>query len=474
MSNITRRQFIKRTAAVGAACSIGFPSLIRGQGLNEKLQVGFIAAGGRAGAHTGAAHGEGCQCIAFAEVDKGRWGGVLGKKGWNEAAGYTDWRKVFEKHGKDLDVVFVSTPDHTHFAPSMTAVSMGIHCYTEKPLTWSVREAQLLAAAYARNTKVVTQMGNQGHAGDGWRTAYEYVKAGAIGEIKEFHTWTNRPVWPQGYKRPTYSDPVPDNLDWDAWIGPAAMRPYIAKYRKGGDIEDRHVGQSIYHSFAWRGIVDFGSGALGDMACHTTDGIYSIMKPGYAATAEPIVMNGEVGDQWPKGMVVKSTYRAKGGRPGFTTYWYEGNKADGTPYMPDAPEELASKGRKMRLPRTGNLLYGTKGKMLVEGDYWGRVRLLPLERQKEFGDPPKLLERSPGHHKEFFMACRGEKPREFSQSNFGYAGPMTANIQLGNLCARAGKKLELNEAGKITSDPKINDLAWREPRNGWGALETKV
>ncbi|MBN2272395.1 MAG: Gfo/Idh/MocA family oxidoreductase, partial [Sedimentisphaerales bacterium] len=399
----------------------------------------------------------GLQCIAFAEVDKGRWGGVLDKKGWENAVGYQDWRKVFEKHGKDLDVVFVATPDHSHFAPSMTAVSMGIHCYTEKPLTWSVREAQLLAAAYAKNPKVVTQMGNQGHAGDGWRTAYEYVKAGAIGDITEFHTWTNRPVWPQGGDRPEGSDPIPDTLDWEAWIGPAAMRPF----KKG-----------VYHSFNWRGFVDFGSGALGDMACHTTDGIYSIMKPGYAATAEPVIMTGPVKDQFPSGMVVKCTYRAKDGRLGFTTYWYEGNKADGKPFMPENPEELKVDGRE--LPRTGNLVIGTKGKMLVNGDYWDSTQLIPDARRREFGRPEKLLERSPGHHQEFFMACKGEKPREFSQSNFGYSGPMTANIQLGNLCARAGKKLELDEAGKITSDPKINDLAWRQQRNGWGPLEMKV
>ena len=457
MSNITRREFIKRTAAAGAVCSIGFPSLIRAQGLNEKLQVGFIAAGGRAGAHTGAAHGEGCQCIAFAEEDKNRWGGVLGKKGWEQAAGYTDWRKVFEKHGKDLDVVFVSTPDHTHFAPSMTAVSMGIHCYTEKPLTWSVREAQLLAAAYAKNPKVVTQMGNQGHAGEGWRRAYEIVKTGVLGDIKEFHTWTNRPIWPQGGDRPAGSDPVPETLDWDAWIGPAQMRPYK---------------NDTYHSFKWRGFVDFGSGALGDMACHTTDGIYSIMNPGYAATAEPIMMTAPVKDQWPAGMIVKSTYRAKGDRPGFTTYWYEGKDNDGKDIMPENPEGLKVDGRK--LPRTGNLVVGTKATMLVNGDYWNSARLIPEAKHKELGRPKQLLERSPGHHKEFFMACRGEKPREFSQSNFSYSGPMTANIQLGNLCARAGKKLELNEAGKITSDPKINELAWREPRNGWGAMVTKI
>jgi len=430
--------------------------------------VGFIAAGGRAGAHTSASHKAGLQCVAFAEVDKDRWDGVLGKDGWEKAAGYTDWRKVFEKHGKEIDVVFVATPDHSHFSPAMTAVSMGIHCYTEKPLTWSVREAQLLAAAYAKNPKVVTQMGNQGHGGEGWRLAYEYVKAGAVGEIKEFHTWTNRPIWPQGGDRPTYTSPVPNNLDWDAWIGPAAMRPFAGP--KDGDKR----GRGPYHPFNWRGVVDFGSGALGDMACHTTDGIYSIMKPGYAATAEPIVMTGQVKDQWPAGMVVKSTYRAKDGQPGFTTYWYEGKDKDGKPFMPEAPEELAMRGRKMNLPRTGNLVYGTKGKMLVEGDYWNDVRLLPLERHAKFGTPPQLLERSPGHHEEFFMACRGEKPREFSQSNFSYSGPMAANIQLGNLCARAGKKLELNKAGKIISDPKINDLAWREPRKGWGPLEMNV
>lgn len=341
----------------------------------------------------------------------------------------------------------------------MTAVSMGIHCYTEKPLTWSVREAQLLAKAYAANPTVVTQMGNQGHAGNGWRLACEYIRAGAVGDVKEFHTWTNRPIWPQGGVRPSGSDPIPENLDWDAWIGPAPVRPY-----KDG----------VYHSFKWRGFVDFGAGALGDMACHTTDGIYAIMEPGYAATAEPIKMTAAVGDQWPAGMVVKSTYRAKGDRPGFTTYWYEGNDKDGNRYMPERPEELNSEGRPLRLPSTGNLIVGTKGKMLVEGDYWDGPKLLPYERNKEFGTPPELIERSPGHHEEFFMACRGEKPREFSRSNFSYSGPMTANVQLGNLCARAGKKLELNVAGEITNDPAINDLAWRQPRQGWGPLEMNV
>ncbi len=460
----TRRQFIAQVGVGGATLSWAAPRLARARSLNEKLNVGFVAAGGQAGSHTGQAHRMGLNCICFSEIDKTRWNGVLGKQGWEKAAGYTDWRKMFEKHAKDLNVVFVATPDHSHFAPSMTAVSLGISCYTEKPLTWSVREAQLLAAAYAKNPKVVTQMGNQGHAGNGWRLAYEFIKGGAVGDVLEFHTWTNRPIWPQGGDRPAGSDPVPNSLDWDAWIGAAPMRPFV---------------KEVYHPFKWRGVVDFGSGALGDMACHTTDGIYAIMEPGYAATAEPIFMTAAVRDQFPAGMTVKMTYRPKEGRPGFTTFWYEGLlRAGADPNdpkswnMPPTPEELKADGRK--LPRTGNLIVGTKGKMLVEGDYWDSPRLIPESAMKKFGKPKRLLERSPGHHKEFIMACMGEKPREFSQSNYGYSGPMTANIQLGNLCARAGKKLELNEEGRITNDPAVNELAWREPRKGWGPLEMKI
>jgi len=466
MSKLSRRQFVKGSAAFGAATTIGFPAIVRARGLNEKLQVAFVAVGGRAKAHTMASQKAGCQCVAFAEVDKTRWGGVLDVDGWSKAKGYTDWRKIFENHAEEVDVLFVAAPDHTHFAPSMTAVSMGIHCYTEKPLTWSVREAQLLEKAYAKNKKVVTQMGNQGHAKQGWRIAGEFIQQGAIGEVKEFHTWTNRPVWPQGGDRPDWTSPVPDSLDWDAWIGAAPMRPYA------GPQGDSKKGRGPYHPFNWRGVVDFGSGALGDMACHTTDGIYAIMEPGYAATAEPLVMTGPCTDQFPAGMVVKCTYRPKGDQPGFATFWYEGKDKKGKPFMPEVPEEMKSEGRK--LPNTGNLVIGTKGKMLVQGSYWDSPRLIPESKMKEFGKPKETIERSPGHHEEFLMACRGEKPREFSRSNYSYAGPMTANIQLGNLCARAGKKLELNEAGEITSDPAINDLAWREPRKGWGPMEMKI
>ena len=184
------------------------------------------------------------------------------------------------------------------------------------------------------------------------------------------------------------------------------------------------------------------------------------------------MMTGPCKGQFPAGMTLKVDYRATKETLAFTTYWYEGKKKNGKDNMPETPEELKSEGRK--LPRTGNLIIGTKGKMLVTGDYWNSPRIIPESRQREFGKPKQLLERSPGHHDEFIIACRGDKPREFSQSNFSYSGFMTANIQLGNLCARAGKKIELNEAGVVTSDPSINELAWRVPRKGWDALKTNI
>jgi hypothetical protein len=299
------------------------------------------------------------------------------------------------------------------------------------------------------------------------------IKGGAIGDVLEFHTWTNRPIWPQGGNRPTWSDPVPASLDWESWIGPAPMRPYAEFHdEQAGGKKGKRRSNGAYNPFNWRGFVDFGSGALGDMACHTTDGIYAIMEPGYAATAEPIFMTAPVGDQFPAGMTIKMTFRAKADRPGFTTFWYEGKRSDGSNNMPAIPAELTAEKRAM--PRTGNLVVGTKAKMLVVGDYWDSPRLIPEAKMKAFGKPKQLLERSPGHHEEFIMACKGEKPREFSRSNFGYAGPMTANVQLGNLCARAGKKLELDVQGRITNDTAVNELAWREPRKGWGPLEMKI
>ena len=326
----SRRQFLTRAGAAGVSLPLVMPWLAQAKSPNQNLNVGFVATGGRAEAHTAAAHKMGLKCICFAEVDRSRWNGVLRREGWEKAAGYTDWRKMFEKHAKDLDVVFVATPDHSHFAPSMTAISLGIHCYTEKPLTWSVREAQLLAAAYAKNSKVVTQMGNQGHAGPGWRVTYEFIKGGGDRRRRRVPHLDEPPdLASRGAIGPNWSDPVPADLDWESWIGPAPMRPYAVYHDDKSAGKRARQGDGVYHAFNWRGFVDFGSGALGDMACHTTDLIYAIMEPGYAASAEPIFMTGPVKDQFPAGMTVKMVFRPKEGRPGFTSFWYEGETRDG-------------------------------------------------------------------------------------------------------------------------------------------------
>lgn len=486
-SGFTRRTFVRSVAYAGALAPLVTPRLVRAASANGKLGIAFIGTGGRAGEHTAQMHNMGEQAVAFADTNKHAWGGVLGKTGWQSAKGYTDWRKVFENHEKEIDVVFVAVPDHTHFAPSMTAVSLNKHCYTEKPLTWSVREAQLLAEAYQKNTKVVTQMGNQGHSMQGWRIAYELYKAGAIGDIVEFHTWTNRPIWPQGWGRPTTQDPVPDNLDWESWIGAAPMRPYTAEWRTGPFAKNNGWKRKVYDPFAWRGVRDFGSGALGDMACHTTDGIHAIMHPDYPISVEPVHVTPPVkdADSYQCGGIYKWVYPAKDGKPGFTATWYEGYKKldddgrfhDEDCYMPEKPAELGDR----KMPRTGNIVVGTKGKMLVTGDYWNSARLIPESRHEEFmksqpgGKLPQLLERSPGHHKEFIMACRGEKPRDYARSNWSYAGPMTAKIQLGNVVARVGKKIECDtKTGKITNLPDANHLLWREPRQGWGPLHSII
>lgn len=460
MSNQTRRTFVKHMAVAGAAMPAVVPNLVRAESPNAKLDVAFVGTGGRAGAHTGAISNMKQNCVAFAEIDKGRWGGALGKKGWGGAKGYTDWRKMFDKHIREFDTVFVAVPDHSHYGPSMRALKEDKNVYTEKPLTWSVWEALQLAKEYNQRKKCVTQMGNQGHAGQGWRIAYELVKTGAIGDIKEFHTWTNRPVWPQGGGRPGGSDPIPDNIDWDAWIGPAPMRPYK---------------KNVYHSFKWRGFWDFGAGALGDMACHTTDGIHSIMKPAFPLSIDPIFRTGPVNDQFPSGTIIKYEYPSANGLPAFDAYWYDGKGPKGGHNMPETPAELKADGRK--LPRTGNLIIGTKGKMLVQGDYWNSPRIIPESKARQVGRPPRLLERSPGHHKEFVMACKGDKPREFSQSNFAYAGPMTAKIQYGNIAVKVGKKIKIDpKTGDITNIKSANALLNRKPRKGWdvGGASSKV
>jgi len=250
---MTRREFVRRTSIVSGAAAMSFPFVGRVLGANERINVACIGVGGKGDSDSSDAQACGGNIVAICDVDRT----TLDRKGkqFPQAKRYQDFRKLLDEMGKEIDAVTVSTPDHTHGVAAIRAMKMGKHCFCQKPLVQTVHEARTLRQLAAEK-KLATQMGNQGSAESGLRRAVEVVQAGVIGKPLELHVWSNRPVWPQGLERPAGSDPVPETLDWDAWLGPAQSRPFK---------------RDVYHTFKWRGWFDFGTGALGDMACHTVN-----------------------------------------------------------------------------------------------------------------------------------------------------------------------------------------------------------
>ena len=320
---ITRRRFMHGVATTTGAVFAG-PYLLKAAEVGkDRLRIAYVATGGQAGSHLPLVERSDKKdditknnvCPAFAEVDKKRWDKI--KEFQPNAVGYTDYRKMFDNHLKDIDAVVVTTPDHNHAAASMIAIKNGKHCYTEKPLTWSIDEAKKLAAATA-DKKVATQMGNMGHANEGNRRIVEIVRSGVLGDITEVHSWTNRPVWPQGIEKRPASKPIPEGLDWESWIGPAPYRDY-------------HDG--LAH-FAWRGWFDFGCGAMGDMGCHTWDNVFWSMEPDYPTVAVLEKIEGRTQETYPKKSATRWEFPAKGNRPAFKAWWYEGG------LKPAVPDEI--------------------------------------------------------------------------------------------------------------------------------------
>src|SRR5687768_12910743 len=289
---------------------------------------------------------------------------------------------------KGIDAVIVATPDHHHAFASMHAIQLGKHVYCEKPLTHSVWEARQLAEA-ARAKKVATQMGNQGQASEGTRQLAEYIMDNAIGTVHEAHIWTDRPsqglfgeYWPQGVGRPKETPNVPDTLDWDLWLGPAPERPY----------------HPAYVPFKWRGWWDFGTGALGDIGCHSFDPVFRALKLGHPTSVQATSsrVNKET---YPLASMVSYEFPARGNFPPLKLTWYDGG------LRPPRPEKIAS-GKKMG--PNGSLLIGDKGKLLGQLRGW---RLIPEKRALEYGTPPRKLDRSPGHYLEWIQACKGSSQK---------------------------------------------------------------
>jgi len=408
---------------------------------SEKLNIAGIGVGGQGGGDLNAVSSQ--NIVALCDVDWGHAAGTFRR--YPKAQKYRDFRKMLDKEEKNIDAVIVATPDHIHAVASMAAIKRGKHVYCEKPLTHSVYEARMLAEA-AREHKVATQMGNQGQASEGTRLMCEYIWDGAIGPVREVHVWTDRPLrglnsvyWPQGVDRPQDTPKVPDGLDWDLWLGPAPKRPY----------------HPAYVPFKWRGWWDFGTGALGDIGCHSLDPVFRALKLGAPTSVEAscTLVNKET---YPVASVVRYQFGARGDMPPVKVIWYDGGM------RPARPDELED-GR--RLGTGGHLFVGDKGKML--GD-----RLIPESRRKEYGKPPQMIPRSPGHHIEWIEACKGGKP---AGSNFDHAGPLAEAVLLGNVALRPEMKEKMNRTKllwdgpnlKITNVPEANEFLRRDYRDGW-------
>lgn len=357
---------------------------------------------------------------------------------------YKDYRRMLDIQ-KDIDAVIVATPDHSHAIISMEAIKRGKHTYTEKPLTHTVYEARKLTEA-AREYKVATQMGNQGQAGDGPRRLQEMIHDGVIGTIQEVHVWTDRPnrglsdtYWPQGIKRPEDMPPVPETLDWDLFTGPAPLRPY----------------HPSYHPFKWRGWLDYGTGALGDIGCHSFDSVFRILKLKYPTHVQgtSTLVNGE---SFPLGSMITYDFPARGEMPPVRLVWYDGGLR---------PPRLADMGINIQMGAGGVLYIGSKGKIL--GD-----QLLPHSLNDSYKKPEPYLKSSPGHRQEWILACKGGEP---AGSNYDWAGPLTETVLLGNIALRPELREKLSfqslqfDPEKLTFPnlPEADKFLHYEYRAGW-------
>jgi predicted dehydrogenase len=426
-----RRHFLYGAASATAALWFGAPALLRGKGLNEKLNIGMIGLGGKSGDNLKGMAGE--NIVALCDVD----GAALERVGAKhpEALRYQDFRRLLEQ--KNIDAVVVTTPDHIHAPASLAAMKLRKHVYCEKPLTHSVWEARQLASA-ARDYRVATQMGNGGHSSDSLREAVDWVRSGLIGPVREVHCWSNRPIWPQGIGRPADTPAVPKDMNWDLWIGPAPMRPF----------------NPAYHPFKWRGFWDFGTGALGDMGCHIIDTTFWALELDAPSTveAESSGVNDETAPNW---SIVRWEFPARGSRPAVKLTWYDGGK--------QPSRELTELPADQKLGDNGSLFIGDKGKLLF--DRTRPLRLTPTP--KDFALPRQILPRSPGHYVEWIRACKGGGP---ALSNFDYAGPLTEAVLLGNVALRTGKKIEWNaQKLEVRNAPEVARFIRREYRAGWSA-----
>ncbi len=436
---LSRRLFLASSAMTLGACSTGrIPSLVRMgyRSPNEKLNIAAIGAGGKGRSDIRNCKSE--NIVALCDVDWNRAADSFDR--YPNAKRYFDYRKMLEKE-KSIDAVTVSTPDHTHAIAAMTAIKMKRHVFVQKPLTHDVFEARQLTAA-AREYGVATQMGNQGHSGEGVRILCEMIWSGVIGPVHTVHVWTNRPDdWLQGYPDPLPPEPVPKDLNWDLWIGTAPWRPY----------------NSGYHPSDWRGWWDFGCGALGDMGCHIMDPVNWALQLGPPESVECVSQVAKNNQTAPRSSTIRYNFPARNGMCPVTVYWYDGG------HMPHWPDGIPQS-TKLGDGENGSLFIGDSG-MITAGEYGGNPRLLPDEKMRDYTFPAPIIPRVEDHAQNWLQACKGGVP---ACSNFDYAGPFSETVLLGNVALRCEGKLEWDaDKMRIKNHSDANRYLHRNYRKGW-------
>ncbi|MBT8285936.1 MAG: Gfo/Idh/MocA family oxidoreductase [Flavobacteriaceae bacterium] len=428
-----RRKFIKNVTASSAVFSI-VPSYVLGKGHvppSDTLYVGAFGVGGRgSGVIRGLQETGKVKFVSFCDVDDRRAAQTY--EFFPDVKRYKDFRKVYDKQLKDMDAVMVATPDHTHATIALPFMRAKKHAYVEKPLTHNIAEARMMTQV-ARENGIVTQMGNQGASSDGSRQAKEWINSGVIGKVERVDCWTNRPVWPQGLPLPQGKDEIPDGLDWDLWLGPAAKRDY----------------NNAYLPFKWRGWWDFGTGALGDMGCHIMETPFGVLDLGYPTEAEASCTTNWVGDfveaDYSASCPASSIVRLKFNAPNhgkIDLNWYDGG------IMPDLPDELKDE-ESIGDTGGGTVFYGTKG-ILVCDVYSRNARLLPSEMMGLFSPPAPTLARvegsTGGHQRNWVEGCLLGTG---TSSSFDRSGPLTEAVLMGNLAIKAFQYKELKEGKQL-------------------------
>ena len=463
------RRITRRQALAASAATLGYfhlapaVSAARVFRANEKLRVAGVGVGGKGSGDIDQA-GSLMEVVALCDVD-GDYLGAKAKK-WPSAKTFTDYRKLFDDSSllKNIDAVTVSTPDHNHAVPAVLAMRAGKHVYCQKPLTHDVAEAHLLRAE-AKKNKVCTQMGNQGTAANGLRRAVELIRGGELGEVAEVHVWTNRPVWPQApglVKRPKET-PLPKGLDWDSWLGVAPARAYSGPAEK--------LRRGPYHDFNWRGFWDFGTGAIGDMACHTANMAFMALN-----LAHPTKVAGEAGDlndeTCPSWARVRLSFPARDKMPAAVLHWYEG-KQDGKKVLP--PDELVEKATaltKGKLVDSGSIVVGSKGFAYSPDDYGANV-FFSTGKKADGSTKPETFrvnnKSDQGQKDEWVEAIKAGKP-ELALSNFDYAGLLTAAFLLGNVAVRTGKPFNWDGEKCMADIKEAAPYVRRTYRKGWDLI----